>query len=339
MAEPFPERRVGVLQQDRRGPSVGGKAGHAELRQLLPGGDRRRQAPRARLGEGPAAIDEEHLVLPGAVFSEHVTGLDHSGELLVCRRSGRPWRTEPEHTELASGTHGAAALVLDPVHEVIVRVEAHPPRLGRHRPLKDEQGPANLHRVAGLQLDRLTPGEVAPPYACSVGAAQVLDPDAVSEEVKMEMPPRDGLVVEPQVDALAPSNAQRSLFRQEKHLGPVSGEYEQPQPAGRRAGPRSQAQRLRVGVHLDSPTARRYLVVTSEGIARRPTAAQTEHLRPPFPQLVPGRPPPSALVGSQGPQLRSRCLEVAVFQEPAKRVSHRHLERAICVGQFTGCLS
>ena len=288
---------------------------------------------------GPAAVDEEHLVLPGAVRSQHVTGLDRSGELLVRRRAGRPWSAEPEHAELATGTNGSAALILDPVHEVVVRVEAYPPRLGRHRPLKNKQGPTDLHRVAGLQLDRLTTAEVAPPDTRAVGAAEVLHPDAVSEEVKIEMPARDGLIVEAQVDARAPSDAQRSVLRQEKHPGPVSGEDEQAQPTGGRARPRHQAQRLRVGVHLHSPTARRYLAVTSEGIARALTLRGAEqHLRPPFPELTPGRAPLLLLVASQSPQLRSRCLEVAVGEEPAKGVPHRHLEGTIHVAQLTVCL-
>src|SRR5262249_39366211 len=183
-----PERRIGLLHQERGGPSVGGKARDAELGQLLPGGDRRREAFRPRLGEGSAAIDEEHLVLTGAVLSENISRLDRTRELLVCRRRARASSTNAEHTELVACAETAAALLADPVDDAVMRVAAPPPGLGRHRPLKQEGGPTDLHCVARLNVDRLTAAEVAPTNARPVGTAQILDPDAVAEDVEDEMP-------------------------------------------------------------------------------------------------------------------------------------------------------
>src|SRR5262249_28901330 len=105
-----------------------------------------------------------------------------------------------------------------------------------------------------------------------------------AEEVEEEMPARHGMVVEPQVDVRAPSNAQRSVLRQEEGLGSLPRDHEQSQPARGRAGPRLQAQRLRVGAHQDSPGAGRYPAVVAEGICWPPVVEQRQHLRVPFPE-------------------------------------------------------
>ena len=280
-----PERRVGLLHQERRGPIRRRKLAMPNSARFFPRDRRHRRCARAS-ARAPLQSTRSTWYSRGR-SSQHVTGLDHSGELLVCRRSGRPRRADPEHAELVPARTARPHHPRPGSTKYVVRVEAHPPRLGRHTPAEERPG-----------SDR------SPPRRRAAARPSPRPRSRPRSACRRRCPgprPRRDLRGGEDVDAavrwpgrraagrrLAPSNAGAPV-----PAGPSSTRLQRVRGSSAcRSASWSlvSGSRLRVGVHLDSPTARRYLA----GHARRSRSAADgcadEHLRP-FPQLVPRRPP------------------------------------------------